>query len=98
MSNLIVAETILSQLGGGRFKVMTGARDFIGDNKSLRFRIPRSNGITHIHIALTPMDDYTVTFLRVHGLKVTEVGTLEGVYCDQLQEVFTRATGLDTRL
>lgn len=98
MSKLIVAETILEQLGGNRFRVMTGAKDFLGQSNSLRFRIPRSNGITHVFIELTPNDDYTVTFFRVHGLTVTEVDKLEGVYCDMLQEVFTRATGLDTHL
>jgi hypothetical protein len=96
MTKLVVAETILDQLGGGRFRMMTGAKDFLGDEKSLRFRIPRSNGITHVHIELTPNDDYTVTFNRAHGLKVTQVDRLEGIYCDQLQEVFTRATGLYT--
>jgi hypothetical protein len=35
MSNLTVANTILEQLGGGRFIAMTGAKSFVGGEDSL---------------------------------------------------------------
>ena len=40
MADLKVANTILAQLGGLRFIVMTGARDFIGGDYHLIFSLP----------------------------------------------------------
>ena len=39
MSNLKVAETILEQLGGNKFRMMTGAKNLAGDETSLSMRI-----------------------------------------------------------
>jgi hypothetical protein len=102
MANLQVAQTILSQLGGNRFTAMTGAKNFAGDDNSLTFRLP-SNGfckdsINCVKITLTPMDVYTMEFMRVRGVKVKKVSTFDMVYCDQLQSIFSHATGLLTRL
>ena len=38
-TDMRVAETILSQLGGNRFRVMTGAKNFAATDNSLRMRI-----------------------------------------------------------
>ncbi len=35
MNNLKVAETILEQLGGNQFRMMTGAKNLAGDENSL---------------------------------------------------------------
>jgi hypothetical protein len=103
MADLTVANTILEQLGGRRFVVMTGARDLVGDTRKLMFKIPRAkDGINHITIALEPSDTYTVTFQKYTfgraGLKVKTISTHEDIYCDMLRDVFTRATGLYTSL
>ena len=101
MDRTRIARTIIDQLGGGRFQVMTGAKNFMALDSGLSFKLPSSfavNGINYVRVTLTPMDDYTVEFMRVRGLKVTTVNTREGVYCDVLAEVFERVTGLRTRL
>lgn len=97
------AATILCQLGGNKFVAMTGAKNFVYDDKSLRFALPArtaNKGINRVCVELMPSDTYKVSFYKVknHGLDTTAVEGLEGVYSDSLQEVFTRVTGLYTSL
>lgn len=98
-TDMTVANTILQQLGGRMFTMMTGSKNFIGGSNSLTFKVG-SNGskVTHVRITLTPADVYTVEFMNVRGMKVTTLSTHEDVYCDQLQELFTRETGMYTSL
>jgi hypothetical protein len=101
MSNMIVAETILHQLGGPRFRAMTGARHLVGDDKGLRFALPSRfarNGINRVSISLEPSDTYHMTCFRVRGTQVTIMDSVHDVYADQLQYAFTRSTGLETSL
>ena len=99
MTNLQVAQTILQQLGGGRFVAMTGSKDFVGSENGLSFRVGRNDkGITHVRITLTAMDDYQCEFLKIRGASVKPIAFRDGVYADQLQEVFTSKTGLYTSL
>jgi hypothetical protein len=100
-----VAATILQQLGAHRFIKMAGARDFLGSENSLMFGLPRGfakDGINKVRVTLDPSDTYTVEFMKICKRKgIPEVKTIkktEGIYCDMLQEVFTRYTGLDTSL
>jgi hypothetical protein len=101
-----VANEILRQLGGNRFRAMTGARNFIADKEgrgALFFQIPRAkNGVNRVRVVLTPADEYDVTFTSVlkrkHNYTTNVVEAIQGIYADQLQEVFTRVTGLDTKL
>ena len=90
-----IAATILRQLGGAKFRAMTGAKNFGYLNNSLTFTIPRHNGIKIIRITLDPNDTYTMEFLNTTGRKVI---THSGIYFDQLQSLFSDATGLDTHL
>jgi len=94
-----VAETILKQLGGNRFRVMTGAKEFIADGKMLMFRIPKANrGINHVRITLAPSDTYTVEFGRKRSMNYKVISTFKDIYNDQLQDLFERETGLYTSL
>jgi len=98
-----VAETILKQLGGSWFKVMTGAKDFMSHENALVFRFPRCKGGTckgasRCRIELTPDDTYTVSFFKVWKRECVEFQVQTGIYFDQLEEVFTECTGLYTRL
>lgn len=95
-----VAQTISEQIGGGRFQRMTGARDFVGGENFLMFRLPRGsakNGINKVRITLDPCDTYTVEFFKVSGVNVTLIHSVDDVYCDMLEDVFTMHTGLYTR-
>ena len=96
-----IAQTILNQLGGNRFIAMTGAKNFVGSDSALMFSLSSrdtKNKSNKVRITLTNMDDYTVEFFNIRGVKVKEVSKHEGVYFDVLQEVFTRQTGLYTSL
>lgn len=91
-TDLTVANTILEQLGGNRFRAMTGAKHFLGAADYLAFALP---GGRKVKVTLTQMDDYLVEVLTRTG---KPVAYREGVYCDTLQKTFTALTGLETRL
>jgi hypothetical protein len=98
-----VATTILEQLGGNRFRVMTGAKNFVGSNDSLRFRIPgrggfAKDGINAIKITLTPTDLYDLEFSRIRGSTVSLIALIKNVYSEDLRRLFTEYTGLQTSL
>lgn len=94
-----VANTILQQLGGNRFAVMTGAKNFVGSEDSLGMKVGRNSmGVSHIRVTLDPSDTYTIKAFSIRGGKVKEKGEESGVYCDMLQDAFLRLTGLYTRL
>jgi ribosomal protein L5 len=95
------AQTVLKQLGGNKFIMMTGAKNFVQDAKKrmIGFKIGRnSKSINYVRITLNGMDTYDMEFLRIRGGKVTVVKEVKGVYNDQLQSIFTKYTGLYTHL
>ncbi len=99
--NLYVSRTILEQLGGRRFIAMTGARDLIGGNDYLMFRLPRGlakNGINKIKITLHWTDTYIVEAMRLGPVACETIEIADTVYAEDLQLVFTRLSGLDTHL
>jgi hypothetical protein len=94
------AEEVLQQLGGRKFIAMTGAKNFVKNDKdkSITFKIPRAkDGITHVMITLNASDTYTINFLSIRGNNIKQK-PVKGVYNDQLQSVFTQYTGLNTSL
>ena len=94
-------KVIFEQLGGNRFKAMTGAKNFCYSEKEnfLSFSIGKnSKGINRVKITLTAADDYTMQFASVRGTNYKVKKTVEGVYSDMLQDVFTMETGMYTRL
>jgi hypothetical protein len=94
-----VANTILQQLGGGRFIAMTGSKNFVGRENGLSFSVGRNDaGVNKVRVILTPADVYTVEAFRVRGTTVKLIGSREGVYCDNLRAVFETLTGLRTSL
>jgi hypothetical protein len=102
MADLHVAQTILQQLGGQRFLVMTGAKNLIGSADSLTLRINSVNydgkRVNVVKVTLDPLDTYTVTASYLRAGKLKTVATVSDVYNDALQAVFTRVTGLHTSL
>lgn len=94
-----IAKTILAQLGGNRFVAMTGAKNLIALPEGLSFKIGRnSKGVSHVRVTLTPADDYTVEFLACRAGTIKTKAKAAGVYCDNLQSIFTANTGLYTSL
>lgn len=100
MSGMVVAETILAQLGGARrLQVMTGARDFVGGEAFgrgfVQFKIGRGarDGINKVRVELDPSDTYTVKFYKTRGVDFAYKGEVSGVYCDTLVSTFEARTG-----
>jgi hypothetical protein len=100
-TDLEVAQTILGQLGGGRFIAMTGARLFAGSADALSFRLPSNfakDGINAVRIVLNVNDLYDVTFYRIRGTKVVTIAQDGGIFADMLIATFTERTGLSVTL
>ena len=100
-NNLEVANEILKQLGGDRFAMMTGAKNFAGGHDYLSFKIPSNNKkrVSHVIVRYNAGQDlYEMKFLAVRGINTKEVVSFEGVFCDQLQSIFTEVTGFYTKL
>ena len=109
-----LAQTILQQMGGNKFLVMTGCKDLVWDekNSTLRMSIPK-NGSKANRLWVTynwGSDSYTMRFFRYTAPrlnsktyewseeKITEVAEFKEIYFDQLQELFTEVTKMYTRL
>lgn len=101
-----ITATILEQLGGNKFIVMTGSKNFgFGTSKEdcpqLSFHLARNKAkAQYCSITLTPDDLYVVKFTKLNKktYSLDTVSEHTGIYCDQLQELFTRVTGLYTHL
>ena len=95
-----VARTILSQLGGNKFAVMTGAKNFIDTGDGLSMKIGRNKtSSNYLKITLNMLDLYDARFSRVSPMggerSVTEYNN---VYNDSLVDVFEKHTGMYTSL
>ena len=95
------ANTLLQQLGGGKFIAMTGAKNLMVDKKekSLMMRIGKnSKGINHLKITYMPDDTYKMDFGRIRKMDYKVVRSVSNVYAEALQDVFTEVTGMYTSL
>jgi hypothetical protein len=96
------AEEVLQQLGGRKFIAMTGAKNFVKNDpkKQIVFKIGggAKNGINYVRVTLTSMDLYNMEFLKARGTELKVVASEKGVYNDQLQQMFTKHTGMNTKL
>jgi hypothetical protein len=108
---MTVAQTILNQLGGNKFVACTGSKNFVSDGNTLKMRLVgnRSNA-NHLSITLNSLDLYDMEFMKITEAKFNlktgklrkfeekEIACFNGVFFDQLQEIFTSVTGLVTHL
>lgn len=96
----MVAKTIIEQMGGVRFLVMTGAKQLVDLGNGLQFKLPRFTGlkINNVRIILNGNDTYDVEFGKVGRANYQQIKTINDVYAEDLQSIFTNTTGLDTRL
>ena len=103
-----IAETIYKQFGGGKAAAMIGmyGKGFGTDengNAYFSFSFKAGRKANYCKITLNAMDTYDMIIEKVsygmkQGLKRKTVAACEGIYCDQLQELFESATGLYLRL
>ena len=94
------AKTLLRQLGGNKFIMMTGAKQMSIGKNGLTMKIGRnSKSITHVAIDLDRGKDlYIMKFIRVRKGIPKVVKQYDGVYADNLNNIFEKETGLYTRL
>ena len=95
-----VAKTILEQLGGNHFRMMTGAKNLAGDENSLSMRIGRnSSNSNYLKITLNSMDTYDMKFCKLtRKFEEKSVTEYSDVYNDMLTDIFTSHTGMYTKL
>ena len=95
-----VAKTILEQLGGNKFRMMTGAKNFLDHGDALSMKIGRnSSNSNYLKITLNMMDLYDVHFSKVSKIgEEKSVKEYNNVYNDMLVEIFESHTGMYTKL
>ena len=63
--NQEIANTILSQFGGHKFTVMTGARNFVAIENGIRFNIGKNGSQANmVKVILNGDDTYTMSFIK----------------------------------
>lgn len=93
------AQEILKQLGGNKFIAMTGASIFSDNNGNTLVTKFKGSKIANImYITYNSLDLYNVKICKYRKLEVKTVKEVENVYCDMLQSIFTRTTGLNITL
>ena len=108
-NNYSVPQTILQQLGGNKFVLMTGSKNFEGKNPTatdkgyLRMKLIKNAGnVNYLTVTLDWDDTYTMEFFKLSltkgEIKKTNFKTFNDVYFDDLQEIFTSVTQLYTSL
>lgn len=106
--------TMLDQIGGNAFLTMTGCHHIVFSNKenSVRMQIPKNAGkVNRMEITYVPsLDLYSMKFYKYTagrynprtGVftddKVTNEKIFEGVFADQLANVFEAVTGMYTMI
>ena len=95
-----VANTIYRQLGGNRFRVMTGAKNMVSHEFALSMKIGRNKtNANFMVVELNENDLYNVTFAKLTKKgEMKSVKEYENVYNDMLVSIFESHTGMYTTL
>lgn len=95
MKNPEIAKTILQQMRGmGRLKCMTGANNFLDHGNGVSFRFKGSKVANYCLVTLDANDTYSFELGKIHGMNYNVKKSYNGIYNDQLVEIFERDTGL----
>lgn len=92
-----IAMQTLEYLGGvPRLQVMIGANNFIFDEKgAVSFKFMKSEyPANKLVLELNGLDLYVMKFVKVHGKREEVVREIDGLFFDQLKEIFEEETGL----
>lgn len=93
-NDMTIANEIRNQIGNHAFTMM-GAKNLVGDEKSLTFKIGRNaKRVTHIRVTLDASDTYTVEFIKVREFEAKTLADFDGVYADMLHSLIEGNTGL----
>ena len=90
-----VARTIASQIGNRAF-VMMGAKDLVGSDDALQFRVGRNpKGVNKVIVRYVKYHDlYEVECYKVKKLDHARVSYVNYVPCDSLRAIIERDTGI----
>lgn len=91
-----VTQTIFNQMGGWQFANLVGTKAIgsQGDTLLVRFTGKAKSRINLLKVTLSPDDTYAVEFCRASKAGTVTVKEYNGVYCDQLKDLFEETTGL----
>ena len=94
--NTALNQLTMSNNGINRLVAMIGAKDFVRSDKDnfVAFKFPRANGINYCKLTLTPADLYKLELGYIHGGSYKIRKELDGLYFDQLKEIFENETKL----
>lgn len=95
-AKLALDQLTQSNNGIGRLVAMIGAKDFVKGSDHVQFGFKSCRQANKCSIILNADDTYTVRFHKFNrrSLECKQVIEFEGVYCDQLKEIFESFTGL----
>ena len=95
-----IANEIYRQLGGNRFRVMTGAKNMVSHEFALSMKIGRNKtNANFMVVELNGNDLYNVTFAKLTKMgEMKSVKTYDNVYNDMLVSIFESHTGMYTTL
>ena len=95
-----IANEIYRQLGGNKFRVMTGAKMMVSTENGIRMRIGRNKtNANFMEVSLNSLDLYDVTFAKLTKMgEMKSVKEYENVYNDMLVSIFESHTGMYTTL
>ncbi len=99
-----IINTMVSQLGGNRFFAMTGSKpqykDISNHNPHIALKLARNGSKANylkIHYK-SGSDLYRMEFIRMTRTRNETIKEYDGIYGDQLSELFTEYTGLYAHL
>ena len=95
-----VARIIWEQLGGNKFRMMTGAKTLLNLGDGVAMKLGRnSSNSNYLKITLNSMDTYDMTFAKLTRMgELKSVKEYNNVYNDMLTDTFTSHTGMYTSL
>jgi hypothetical protein len=90
-----IAQTIMGQLGGNQFILLTGTKKVFISGNGVGIHIGQNpKRVTFVRVTLTDDDLYTIESVRVRKGEYTTLQSHAGVYADMLQDLFEEMTGL----
>jgi hypothetical protein len=95
-----VANTIARQIHVGKYRVMVGAHNVcaVENGLAFSFKAKAENKANIFKIVLENNDTYTLYFMRLYGMKLTQISMHKGVYWDQINSIFESETKLRVSL
>jgi len=95
-ANLALNHLTNSANGQNRIRAMIGASQLSATDQTVGFKFMRgaSNKSNYLKLTITSDDLYKMEFIRIYGMKVITIKEVDGLFFDQLKELFEAETKL----